>query len=73
MSSTLISVLEQRVGYDVRITELREGRLGGPPRARGRRVFVFGNSRGFDGAIRQRESQRALDTIKLAFNRHRTR
>ena len=26
--------LEQRVGYDVQITELREGRMSGPPRAR---------------------------------------
>ena len=30
----LVSVLEQRVGCEVRIPGLREGRLGGPPRSR---------------------------------------
>ena len=34
---SLVSVLEQRAGYDVQITELREGRMSGPPRSRGRR------------------------------------
>ena len=43
MSGVFSLGLEQRVGYDVQITELREGRTSGPPRSRGRRgVGVFG-------------------------------
>ena len=41
MSGILVWVLEQWVGCDGLIAELREGRMSGPPRLRGRRGFCW--------------------------------
>ena len=49
--ASLVWGLESWVGYDVRIPELREGRMSGPPRARGRRGFWFILGRGTGVAV----------------------